>query len=123
MTAAVQMLVATGTTRHGWVCSVVSLSARLWRNSIIDRVVISRESSAPCGLPGADRAAQNPARSARRRPAGGPGFGTHLYDDQRCVRRHVAVFVNQQMVQDRVTLEQPVQAGDRVLVVQALSGG
>lgn len=52
-----------------------------------------------------------------------PALAHYIYDDQRCVRKHVAVFVNKQMVQDRVALKQPVQAGDRVLVVQALSGG
>ena len=39
------------------------------------------------------------------------------------VRKHVAVFVNQTMVQDRHHLDQPLVAGDRVLVIQALSGG
>jgi sulfur carrier protein ThiS len=39
------------------------------------------------------------------------------------VRKHVAVFVNQTMVQDRVLLDQPLAAGDRVLVAQALTGG
>ena len=52
-----------------------------------------------------------------------PALAHYIYDDQRSVRKHVAVFVNKQMVQDRVNLTQPVRAGDRVLVVQALSGG
>ena len=52
-----------------------------------------------------------------------PGLTHYIYDDQRSVRKHVAVFVNKQMVLDRVNLAQPVRAGDRVLVVQALSGG
>ena len=52
-----------------------------------------------------------------------PALAHYIYDDQRSVRKHVAVFVNKQMVQDRVTLKQPVQSGDHVLVVQALSGG
>ena len=52
-----------------------------------------------------------------------PALAHYIYDDQRSVRKHVAVFVNKQMVQDRVTLKQAVLAGDRVLVVQALSGG
>ncbi len=52
-----------------------------------------------------------------------PALATYVFDDQRAVRRHVAVFVNRQLVQDRATLSQPVADGDRVFVVQALSGG
>jgi sulfur carrier protein ThiS len=52
-----------------------------------------------------------------------PALAPYVFDDQRAVRKHVAVFVNRQLVQDRVSLSQPLQAGDRVLVVQALSGG
>ena len=39
------------------------------------------------------------------------------------VRKHVAVFVNRELVADRVRLDRALLAGDRVLVVQALSGG
>jgi molybdopterin converting factor small subunit len=52
-----------------------------------------------------------------------PELAHYVFDDQRCVRKHVAVFVNQTMVQDRVLLDQPLAAGDRVLVAQALTGG
>jgi sulfur-carrier protein len=52
-----------------------------------------------------------------------PELAPYVFDDQRAVRKHVAVFVNRQMVQDRVVLNQTLVDGDRVLVVQALSGG
>ena len=52
-----------------------------------------------------------------------PGLAHYVFDDQRAVRKHVAVFVNQAMVQDRLHLDQPLKAADRVLVVQALTGG
>jgi sulfur-carrier protein len=52
-----------------------------------------------------------------------PALAHYVFDDQRAVRKHVAVFVNRQLVVDRVSLSQPLEAGDRVLVVQALSGG
>lgn len=52
-----------------------------------------------------------------------PELAHYVFDDQRAVRKHVAVFVNRQMVQDRVVLNQALVAGDKVLVVQALSGG
>jgi sulfur carrier protein ThiS len=55
------------------------------------------------------------------RPA--PELAHYVFDDQRHVRKHVAVFVNQALVQDRARLDQVVNDGDRVLVIQALSGG
>jgi len=55
--------------------------------------------------------------------AAAPPLAHYVFGDQRAVRRHVAVFVNQQMVQDRERLDQMLQPGDRVLVIGALTGG
>jgi sulfur carrier protein ThiS len=52
-----------------------------------------------------------------------PRMAPYVFDDQRAVRKHVAVFVNEQMVHDRIRLDQPLSDGDRVLVIQALTGG
>lgn len=52
-----------------------------------------------------------------------PELAHYVFDDQRCVRKHVAVFVNQAMVQDRIRLDLQLASGDRVLVAQALTGG
>ena len=52
-----------------------------------------------------------------------PELAHYIFDDQRSVRKHVAVFVNRQMVLDRVNLNQQLVPGDRVLVIQALTGG
>jgi sulfur carrier protein ThiS len=52
-----------------------------------------------------------------------PGLAHYVFDDQGAVRKHVAVFVNQRMVRERSRLEQGVASGDRVMVIQALSGG
>ncbi|MGM9425370.1 MoaD/ThiS family protein [Hydrogenophaga sp. MI9] len=52
-----------------------------------------------------------------------PALAAYVFDDQRAVRKHVAVFVNRHLVQDRVRLDGRLEPGDRVLVVQALSGG
>jgi sulfur carrier protein ThiS len=52
-----------------------------------------------------------------------PALAPYVWDDQRCIRKHVAVFINQTMVQDRQHLEQMLLSGDRVLVIQALTGG
>lgn len=55
--------------------------------------------------------------------AAAPELAHYVFDDQRAIRKHVAVFVNQQMVRDRAHLNQAVGPGDRVLVIQALTGG
>jgi molybdopterin synthase sulfur carrier subunit len=52
-----------------------------------------------------------------------PALAYYVFDDQRAVRKHVAVFVNGRMVLERVKLNQSLGAGDRVLVIQALTGG
>lgn len=52
-----------------------------------------------------------------------PDLAHYVFDDQRAVRKHVAVFINKQMLHDRVGLNQVLVAGDRILVVQALTGG
>lgn len=52
-----------------------------------------------------------------------PDLAPYVFDDQRCVRKHVAVFVNSTMTLDRQLLTQPLAVGDRVLVIQALTGG
>lgn len=55
--------------------------------------------------------------------AAAPGLGHYVLDDQGCVRKHVAVFVNATLVLDRVHLQLALRDGDRVLVAQALTGG
>jgi molybdopterin synthase sulfur carrier subunit len=52
-----------------------------------------------------------------------PRMAHYVFDDQRAIRKHVAVFVNEQMVHNRVRLDRSLNAGDRVLVIQALTGG
>lgn len=51
-----------------------------------------------------------------------PAAGHYVFDDRRHVRKHVAVFVKRQMVQDRTGLDQRLRSGNKVLVVQALTG-
>lgn len=52
-----------------------------------------------------------------------PELGHYVLDDQGHIRKHVAVFINQTMWLDRQDLTQPLHDGDRVLVIQALTGG
>ena len=52
-----------------------------------------------------------------------PALRSYVLDDQGALRRHVAVYVNGQPLNDRVRLGDPVGPRDEVYVVQALSGG
>lgn len=52
-----------------------------------------------------------------------PAARSYVLDDAGAVRRHVAVFVGDDLISDRVGLSDPVDDGGRVHVFQALSGG
>lgn len=52
-----------------------------------------------------------------------PNVRGYVLDDQGAVRKHVAIFINQELIQDRAALNDPVKDGDDIFVVQALSGG
>ncbi len=52
-----------------------------------------------------------------------PNLRSYVLDEQGAVRKHVAVFVNAQMIASRTALDIPVNDGDKVLVIQALTGG
>lgn len=52
-----------------------------------------------------------------------PMLRGYVLDDQGAVRKHVAVFVGGDQVEDRNGLGDPVRDGDEVFVMQALSGG
>ena len=47
----------------------------------------------------------------------------YVLDDQGALRKHVAIFLNKEMISDRVELSDPVRDHDDIFVVQALSGG
>jgi sulfur-carrier protein len=52
-----------------------------------------------------------------------PTLAPYVFDEQGAVRKHVAVFVNGSLLRKRDDLGQMLDTGDRVLVIQALSGG
>lgn len=52
-----------------------------------------------------------------------PALRSYVLDEQGAVRKHVAVFVNGDMIPRTGAPARPLAAGDRVLVVQALTGG
>ena len=52
-----------------------------------------------------------------------PDLSHYIFDDQANIRKHVAIFINRDMLKNRADLTQTLQPGDQVLVVQALTGG
>ena len=52
-----------------------------------------------------------------------PGIGFYICDERGRLRQHVNVFIGNDMIRDRRTLSDPVAAGDKVSILQALSGG
>ena len=52
-----------------------------------------------------------------------PALQDYVLDEQGCVRKHVAVFLNGRLLHDRKRLDVPLGADDRIYIAQALSGG
>ena len=55
--------------------------------------------------------------------AAAPRLQGYVLDEQGTVRKHVAVFVNGRMIASRSQLDIPLEQGDKVMVIQALTGG
>src|SRR5205823_2856562 len=52
-----------------------------------------------------------------------PLLRLHLYDEQERLRRHVLIFYNEENIAWLDRLDLPLQPGDRIQVLQAVSGG
>jgi molybdopterin converting factor small subunit len=52
-----------------------------------------------------------------------PALRGYVVDDQGSLRRHVAIYVNGEMVRDRFRLGDAVGQNDEIHVFQALTGG
>jgi hypothetical protein len=52
-----------------------------------------------------------------------PQLRGYVLDDQGRLRQHMVVFVDGELIRDRVTLADPVAERSEVAVMQALSGG
>lgn len=55
--------------------------------------------------------------------AAAPALRAYVLDEQGAVRKHVAVFVNGEVIASRSDLTRELKAVDRVHVIQALTGG
>ena len=52
-----------------------------------------------------------------------PALRSYVLDDQGAVRRHVAIYINGEVMRDRTHLSDSVGAQDEIYVFQALTGG
>jgi molybdopterin converting factor small subunit len=52
-----------------------------------------------------------------------PGIGFYLCDERGRLRPHVNIFIGATIIRDRRNLSDAVTAGDKVSILQALSGG
>jgi molybdopterin synthase sulfur carrier subunit len=52
-----------------------------------------------------------------------PGLGAYLVDEQGALRKHVNIFIDEDLIHDWQRLGDTVPEGSRVYVFQALSGG
>jgi hypothetical protein len=55
--------------------------------------------------------------------AGRDQLRTYVLDDQGRLRRHVMIFVDGQMIADRIGLTEAVKSDSEIYIMQALSGG
>jgi hypothetical protein len=54
---------------------------------------------------------------------GNPRLRGYVLDDQGRLRKHIVVFVNGTMIEDRRQLSDPIEPASELFVMQALSGG
>jgi sulfur-carrier protein len=52
-----------------------------------------------------------------------PGIRDYIVDEHGRCRRHVNIFIGEQLIQDRVGLSDSLRPGNEVFLIQALSGG
>jgi molybdopterin synthase sulfur carrier subunit len=52
-----------------------------------------------------------------------PGIGFYICDERGRLRRHVNIFVDEELIADRGRLSDRVDANSRIMIMQALSGG
>ncbi len=52
-----------------------------------------------------------------------PGLQNYIVDEQGHLRQHVNIFVENSLIKDRETLNDKLDPGNEVYIMQALSGG
>lgn len=51
------------------------------------------------------------------------GIRDYIVDEQGQLRKHVNIFIGNELIRDRNTLSDPVKPNDEIYIMQALSGG
>ena len=75
-------------------------------------------------LPASCTASAATARQAVRAVARHyPQLERFILDDQRRVRQHVNIFINDTQIRDRIELSDPLHEGDQLHILPAVSGG
>jgi molybdopterin converting factor small subunit len=52
-----------------------------------------------------------------------PGFSSYIVDESGALRKHVNIFIGNDIIEDKQKLGDKVNASDEVYIMQALSGG
>ena len=52
-----------------------------------------------------------------------PGISDYILEANGSLRKHVNIFIQEDLIQDRINLSDEVKENDEVLIYQALSGG
>ena len=52
-----------------------------------------------------------------------PGIKNYILDEQGSLRRHVNIFIDGTLINDRTTLSDPFSDNSEIYIIQALSGG
>lgn len=52
-----------------------------------------------------------------------PGLAAYVINERGILRKHVNIFLGDNLIHDRQTLSDPVQENDTIYIFQALSGG
>ncbi|HKK77149.1 MAG TPA: MoaD/ThiS family protein [Saprospiraceae bacterium] len=52
-----------------------------------------------------------------------PGINAYLRDESGRLRKHINIFIDQELIQDRQELADPLDRKQELLIFQALSGG
>lgn len=52
-----------------------------------------------------------------------PGLSDYLLEEDGSLRKHINIFIQNELIQDRLKLSDHVQDADEILIYQALTGG
>lgn len=88
------------------------------------RIRLARALQSQAGVPGSCAAQAATARGALQQLSQRhPQLDRFVLDDQRRLRRHVNIYINDQLINDRDGLSDRLRDGDEIHILPAVSGG